>query len=90
VNELFPILLGALVGIPILFLASNRVRLLLSVAAVLIIGAASTVLSGEYVQSWIYLLLDFGEAALGLAAGFTSAYLWSRVRARGLSPSRLN
>jgi hypothetical protein len=36
-------------------------------------GAAATIASGEYAESWLYLLLDFGEAAFGLAAGFVIA-----------------
>jgi hypothetical protein len=33
---------------------------------VIVSGATATIASGEYHQSWIYLLLDFGEAAFGL------------------------
>ena len=36
-------------------------------------GTVATVASGEYHQSWIYLLLDFGEAALGLVIGYVVA-----------------
>jgi hypothetical protein len=36
-------------------------------------GATATVASGEYHESWIYLLLDFGEAALGLVIGYVVA-----------------
>jgi hypothetical protein len=36
-------------------------------------GILATVASGEYLESWIHLLLDFGEAAFGLVAGFVVA-----------------
>jgi hypothetical protein len=33
-----------------------------------IAGGAATLLSGEYTESWLYLLLDFGGATFGLVA----------------------
>jgi hypothetical protein len=36
-------------------------------------GFTATVLSGEYRKSWIYVILDLGEAAFGLALGFALA-----------------
>lgn len=47
---------------------------MLSILAVFACGIFATVTSGEFVDSWIYLLLDLGEAALGLAAGFAVAH----------------
>jgi hypothetical protein len=69
-EELIPIILGIILGALIGRSTTGITRIVLSVAAVLVSGASATILSGEYVESWIYLLLDLGEAALGLALGF--------------------
>jgi hypothetical protein len=74
--ELLPIVLGTIVGAVIYRHTRGRTRLVLSVAAVIVSGTAATVLSGEYVESWIYLLLDLGLAALGLALGFAIGHVW--------------
>jgi len=42
-------------------------------------GAVATIASGEYLESWVYLMLDFAEAAFGLAIGYV-------VAARMLTP----
>jgi hypothetical protein len=68
-DELVPIALGVLLGALLWAATAGVVRLALSVCAVLVSGLAATVLSGEYHQSWVYLLLDLGEAATGLAVG---------------------
>jgi hypothetical protein len=80
VDELIPVIVGIVLGALIWRTASRRLRGLLSVAAVLVSGLAATVLSGEYHDSWLYLLLDLGEAAIGLALGFAIAHrlLWTR------------
>jgi hypothetical protein len=73
-EELVPVILGVVLGALIGRSTTGRTRIVLSITAVLVSGATATVLSGEYVGSWIYLLLDFGEAALGLALGFVIAH----------------
>ena len=73
-EELVPVILGVVLGALIGRSTTGPTRIVLSIAAVLVSGAAATILSGEYVESWGYLLLDFGEAALGLAIGFVIAH----------------
>jgi hypothetical protein len=79
-DELVPVILGVVLGALIWRSAAGRARLALSVFGVLASGAAATVVSGEYIQSWIYILLDLGEAAVGLAAGFAIAHRVRRLR----------
>ena len=64
-DELVPVILGAASGVIIWLGTSGRRRSLLSVLAVAVSGVISTVASGEYYESWIYLSLDFGEAVIG-------------------------
>lgn len=73
-DEILPVVLGFALGIAIWRYTNGRIRLLLSCCAVALSGLAATVLSGEFHQSWGFLLLDLGEAAFGLAVGFAAAH----------------
>ena len=77
-DELVPVILGIILGAIIYASTTGWLRLILSLCAVAIAGLAATVLSGEYMESWIYLLLDLGEAILGLVAGFVAMHWLSR------------
>jgi len=72
-GELAPLILGAIFGAIIWLTTSGRLRFIVSVVAVIVSGAAATIASGEYHESWIYLLLDFAEAAFGLVIGYVVA-----------------
>ena len=66
--------MGIVLGVLIWRKVTGHKRTALSVVAVLVSGIAATVASGEYADSWIYVLLDLSEAALGLALGFAIAH----------------
>ena len=80
-DELVPVVLGLALGAFTWIATTGRTRLALSIGAVLVSGLAATILSGEYDQSWIYLMLDLGEAALGMAAGVFIGHRALRQRA---------
>jgi hypothetical protein len=82
-NELFPIGIGIILGL--VFAARFRVLRPFWIKAVLVLipGAASTILSGEYHDSWGFVLVDIGEVAL---AAWIVAYICGKVRER-LAPS---
>jgi hypothetical protein len=80
-DELVPVILGGVLGVVIWLTTGGKIRFLSSLFAVLVSGTIVTVASGEYHESWIYLLLDFGEAALGLAVGYVVAG-WLLMRRR--------
>ncbi len=83
-DELVPVILGAIFGAVIWPSTTGKLRFASGVVAVVVSGAIATVASGEYHASWIYLLLDFGEAALGLVVGYVVAarLLTPRITAR--------
>jgi hypothetical protein len=87
VDELVPVILGVVLGALIWRATAARPRTSLSVAAVLVSGTAVTVPRGEYVESWIYVMLDLGEVALGLASGFSLVQIVQRTRFSGRKPS---
>ncbi len=77
-DEIVPVIFGAVLGVIIWRCTRGLTRTLLSAGAVIASGAFATVLSGEYHESWLYLLLDLGEGALGLALGFAIAHRFLR------------
>ena len=85
-DEIIPVILSVALGVIIWRNTRGAARTYLSVAAVTVCGVLATVLSGEYLKSWLYVLLDLGEAAFGLIAGFVAAHLLlpavGRARAR--------
>lgn len=68
-DELIPVVIGTVFGALIWSRTSGAIRPALLAATMLAIGAAATILSGEYAASWLYLLLDLAEAAAGLGFG---------------------
>jgi hypothetical protein len=86
-DELIPVALGTLLGVLIWRAGSNRLRFALGVGAVVVVGFLATVFSDEYLESWLYLFIDFAEAAAGLLIGFICAHVWrARIRARQALP----
>ncbi len=72
-DEIVPVILGALFAAFLWYRDAGRTRLLLSVFAVVLSAATATLLSGEYLKSWTYLLLDLSETSLGFTVGFAIA-----------------
>ena len=79
-DELVPVILGALFGAAIWLSARGRKRFVSSGLAVVLAAVAATLASGEYMASWAYLLLDLGEAAFGLILGWVIAARVSPAR----------
>ena len=65
-EELVPILLGAVLGAFALRWRPGILRGVLLAAAVALGALVATVLSGEAAVSWVYVLLDAGLAMLGV------------------------
>jgi hypothetical protein len=76
VHELFPIAAGLLIGSMLQFLRPS-LRLLVGLAAAVIVGFLATVISGEYKIGWGFLAIDIPGAAIAMAVGFLGA---KRVR----------
>jgi hypothetical protein len=72
-EELLPVLLAAVMGVAISLYARGGVRWLLGCVAIAVCGLAATILTGEFEESWLYLLQDVAEAAAGLALGLLFA-----------------
>ena len=72
-EELFPVLLAAAMGVAISLYTRGGVRWLPGCVAIAVSGLTATALTGEFDQSWLYLLQDVAEAAAGLAFGLAFA-----------------
>ncbi|HZU91922.1 MAG TPA: hypothetical protein VE993_21900 [Stellaceae bacterium] len=73
-DEIVPVVLAFALGLVVWRHTNGSIRLILSCCAVALSGLAATVLSGEFHESWVFLLLDLGEAAFGLALGCAAAH----------------
>lgn len=69
-NEILPLTAGLVAGILMGGLAP-RLRLRYAVVVAVVIGVLATVISGEYVVSWGFLLFDIPLAALATMLGLT-------------------
>lgn len=80
-NEVFPIASGLVAGIA-LGAFVPRLRLLWGSIAAVVLGTLATLISGEYLVSWGFLLIDIPLVALCATAGFLVSRR-VRVRVRG-------
>jgi hypothetical protein len=67
-TELFPIASGLVAGLLIGFLVP-RLRVPLGVAAAFVLGVLATVVSGEYLVGWEFLLVDIPLVGVSSAVG---------------------
>ena len=84
-DEIVPVILGSVLGALVWCTSVGRMRSVLAILAVFAAGAFATILSGEIQLSWVYFLIDFSEAALGLAIGIALVHFFRRSRARSAS-----
>jgi hypothetical protein len=87
-NEWVPILIGGVLGCAVFLTGRGRLRTVASASLVAAAGTAAAVFSGEYQLSWAYVLVDAGEAAAGLGAGWAVAALLRIIAAAARSASR--
>ena len=58
ISEVFPMLAGILTGVVCLSITRRALRIAVWVVLTVLFGALATYLSGEYVESWAFILLD--------------------------------
>jgi hypothetical protein len=81
-EELVPLILGLLFGAGVWRKTSGRARVATSVIAVIGAALTATVVSGEFRESWLFLLLDAGLAAFGLTVGFLLVHAYPHLTGR--------
>jgi hypothetical protein len=80
VHEIFPIVAGLLLGWFLAMITPRR-RLLVGVSLTLVLGATATLMSGEFLIGWEFLLIDVPLVGGCALAGLTIARLARRRRA---------
>ena len=58
ISEVFPMLAGVLTGAVCLSIPRRNLRIAVWMMTTIVFGALATYLSGEYVESWAFILLD--------------------------------
>ena len=83
VEELVPVASGLMIGL-ILGLLRPSLRVTIGVVLIITFGVLATVVSGEYLISWSFLLIDIPLVALSAAAGLfvTHRLRWAARRPR--------
>jgi hypothetical protein len=80
VEELLPVASGLVIGL-ILGLLRPSLRVPIGVVLILTFGALATMVSGEYLVSWSFLLIDIPLVAISAGAGlFVTHRLWGARR----------
>ena len=68
VEELLPVASGLVIGL-ILGLLRSSLRVLVGLGLIIAFGVLATVVSGEYLISWSFLLIDIPLVTVSAAAG---------------------
>jgi xanthosine utilization system XapX-like protein len=82
VEELLPVASGLVLG-SILGLLRPSVRVPAGLIMIVMLGVIATVVSGEYLISWSFLIIDIPLVAISAAAGL---FLTHRLRWAGREP----
>jgi hypothetical protein len=82
-HELLPIAAGLVLGVA-LALVRAGLRLLTGIVGVVLFGVLATVVSGEYLIGWEFLIIDIPLVAVSTGAGLLAV----RAISRGAGPSR--
>ena len=80
--EVFPVMMGALIGAAVQFLAPARLRIAALLVLGTVAGVAASALSGELEISVGFILIDVGQVALIGALTMAAIALWQRRSAR--------
>ena len=77
-QEVFPVAMGAVIGIAVQSLASSRLRIPLMLVLGALAGVAASALAGEIEISPAFILIDFGQVVLVAALAMAATAMWQR------------
>ncbi len=78
-QELFPIMAGALIGVAVMAIRSQKLRAVALVIGCLVFGFLASAMSGELEESWSFLSVD---TLLVFMGGFAVVILLTAVQRR--------
>ncbi len=78
-HEIGPVLAGVvLAGLAWRFVADTRARVGVLALGALLIGLVASLASGEFAESWLFVLVDAGLVALSAAVVLVALAAWAR------------
>jgi hypothetical protein len=86
-NEIFPVVAGAVIGLLIPRVTNLRWGVCILVVLSVIIGTIASWISGELEISWGYILIDVGQVAIAGALMWILAARWRRRASSKPRPS---
>ena len=81
-QEVFPVAMGAVIGIAVQSLASSRLRIPLMLVLGVLAGVAASALAGEIEISPAFILIDVGQVVIVAALAMAATAVWQRSTRR--------
>jgi|DewCreStandDraft_1066081.scaffolds.fasta_scaffold00167_104 hypothetical protein len=81
-NEVLPVVAGAVVGAAASRLPSRRLALVATLALSLVIGVGAAALAGELAVSWVFVLVDAAQALIAALLVRALVHAWRQRSAR--------
>jgi hypothetical protein len=81
-QELFPLLAGAIIGLAVQKVRGPRLRAAVLVILCLVFGALASLVSGELEVSWSFVSVDTVLVFIGALVAVGAAALWRRRASR--------
>lgn len=85
-QEVFPILSGAIVGLAVLNIESVRLRALALAVLSVILGVIATIISSEALISWAFVLIDIPLVLVSALVAIGVVIAWQRRRELQVRP----
>jgi hypothetical protein len=77
-HELFPIVAGVLTALVVQGVVATRLRAVSIVGSSIVFGALASLISGELLVSWAYLVFDFAQVLITAIATTVLIAWWQR------------
>ena len=78
-EEIFPVGSGIVLGLVVAYFVSGRLRGWVLAIGSILIGFMASWVSGELAVSWLYLLVDIGQALIAGGLTWILALRWRRL-----------
>ena len=80
-EEVFPVGSGIVLGLVVAYLISGRLRAWVLAVGSVAIGVTASWIGGELEASWLYILVDVGQALIAGGLTWILALRWHRLAA---------
>lgn len=77
-NEIFPVVAGMLLGFAALRIDSVGLRVFVLAVTSVLLGVVATIISGEALISWAFVLIDIPLVLASAVAVIIATYAWHR------------